>query len=368
MRHDARQGRDAGLPAPTPVPSAMHVALIHSDIGEPRRGGICTLYLELGRALCRQGIRVTLIGTRVGTSSRTHPETIGIDADVVDDAYREKLAEVLRSLAPDIVECSSWGSELLAYAELPSACRAPVVVRGDLTAHTLGNQELARTEQQMLGRCDLVIAVSRYAANDIERAYGVRCGAVVLNGVNPTVFQPRRVTALDPERTRPRVVWVGKPTEMKGWDLLTRMIPMIVEHADVVLLLGRAHVEPVLDDLPKPEVSVISGIPTDELPHVFHSADYVLSTSRWEGFGLSILEAVACGRTVIIPAGLVAPWEYLRPHVDAIPYDDPSDVVRIIREGVRLTPPPVSTALTWEANAVVTAALYGTVCQARRWT
>lgn len=47
-------------------------------------------------------------------------------------------------------------------------------------------------------------------------------------------------------------------------------------------------------------VRFFDGVPDEDLPLFYNAADLVAMPSRWEGFGLPVLEAMACGRPVLV--------------------------------------------------------------------
>ncbi|MEK6649711.1 MAG: glycosyltransferase, partial [Bacteroidota bacterium] len=46
-------------------------------------------------------------------------------------------------------------------------------------------------------------------------------------------------------------------------------------------------------------VKVVSGIPIDELPPLYCGAEMLAMPSLWEGFGLPLVEAMACGVPIV---------------------------------------------------------------------
>ena len=63
------------------------------------------------------------------------------------------------------------------------------------------------------------------------------------------------------------------------------------------------------------------------MPEFYHEADYLLSLSRYEGFGLTMLEAWSCGKAVIASnVGIVRELRGLEESLDVCIQDDPTDV------------------------------------------
>lgn len=370
----------------------MHVCLVHRDLHQLTRGGICTVYRALAERLLARGHQVTLL-----TQQTPHPVRLP-DARVVTlprtrdlAAHRCRVALALDRLAPDVVDCSTWEAETLAYLRRPRSRRAPVVVRGDLSAATMLAARHVPAERALVRLADQVIAVSHFAARDLAAAYGVTPPQVVPNGVDRGRFHPgpitpprsgyrvtltdggqvadkvKLTTLLDAGKYQPpsradadgrlHVIWVGKTTTMKGWDRLERLIPRLRELADLTILLGHAPAYcPVHPDTLREGVTVLQDLTDDDLPGFYRGADYLLSTSRWEGFGLAIAEAFACGTPALVPADLgTAPELYV--DGGGLTYRDDDHLLQLLTAR-----PPMRGQLPghldWDANAETSLRIY----------
>lgn len=317
----------------------MRIALVHRDLHALTRGGICTLYRALAPRMRDAGHEIALI-----TQHTPHPVTLdGIRVYTLPrtedlDVHRRAVDETLAALDPDVVESSSWEAEPLYYATRPAISRAPVVVRGDLSAATMHAwPHLVTAERELLRRAEAVLAVSEFAATDLASAYRIPRPRVVANGVDRGRFHPGPVTpptsgeaiTLTAEATpatsspladarttlpppwgepgdrRRRLVWVGKATPMKGWDRLERLAADLADLAHITVLLGHAPaLVPITVSGAEATVTILRDLHSDDLTSFYRAADFLLSTSRWEGFGLAIGEALACGTPVLLPADL----------------------------------------------------------------
>ncbi|MFI5492361.1 glycosyltransferase family 4 protein [Actinoplanes sp. NPDC051859] len=368
----------------------MRIALVHRDLHQITRGGICTLYRDLAEHLVQAGNEVVLL-----TQDTPHPVS-GPGLTVVTlprtedmSVHRAAVARAIDLFAPDVAECSTWQAELLTYAQQQPSRRVPVLVRGDLSAHTMGADQLAADERRICGRADAVVAVSEFAADDLAAAYRIARPTVIANGVDRTRFTPHghtrpgsgwqvqlgrsgTVTARrpltealdDPQWARffaagaerlPLLVWVGKFTEMKGFDRLSRIAARLAGQARLMIVLGHGQVHyPV--DLPD-DVLVCQDLDPSDVPAVYRAADYLLSTSRWEGYGLAIAEALACGTPALLPADLGVAAELLTPGVTGQVWADEAALLDLLD-----TRPPLTGGLparyTWQANARATLAIY----------
>lgn len=316
----------------------IRVALVHRDLHQVTRGGICTVYRSLAAHLTDQGASVTLV-----TQESPHPvrmpgvTVVSLPRTENLNVHRSAVAEALHDVAPDVVDCSTWEAETLHYLAVPRQDRAPVLVRGEFSAARLGAPDLARDERQLVHAAERVIAVSQYAARDLAQEYGVSRPLALPNGVDRERFHPGEPstprsgcrididasgqitsrmsipTLLSSGETvapwsltddeRSRIVWVGKITPMKGWDTLEAAALRLRDIATVTVLLGHspalAPVTPAAGLL-----TVLQDLDDDDVAGLYRAADWLLSTSRWEGFGLAIAEALACGTPALLPENL----------------------------------------------------------------
>jgi D-inositol-3-phosphate glycosyltransferase len=219
---------------------------------------------------------------------------------------RQAVAEALASLAPDIAESSSWEAETLHYARLPRAARAPIVVRGDLSAVTMrAGLPLVTAERELVHAADAVLAVSRFAATDLASAYEVPRPVVTVNGADRDRFRPGPVTVpaggqritlasdataatseplagggalpppwTDPGGGRKRLIWVGKATPMKGWDRLEQIARDLAGIAHVTVLLGHAPaLSPVTLAGDDAAITILQDLPERDMPGFYGAAN-----------------------------------------------------------------------------------------------
>lgn len=367
----------------------MRVALVHRDLHQVARGGICTLYLALAEELVRAGHEVVLVTqetphpvVRTGVTVVTLPRTDDLTA------HRAAVAAAVMRVSPAVAECSTWEAELLTYAQRPR--RVPVLVRGDLSAATMGAHALAADELRLCQTADAVVAVSEFASDDLASAYGIPRPVAIPNGVDRARFTPagntrpssgfhvdldragavtkRRplgdVLDSDPRWTsffKPdaddlvRLVWVGKFTQMKGFDRLQHIVAQLGSWARLLLVLGHGQVHyPV--NLPD-EVLVCQDLDPADMPAVYRAADYLLCTSRWEGYGLAIAEALACGTPALLPAGLAVAEELIIPGITGRLWSNEEELLSILGQQPSLAG-RLPDRYTWPANAAATIAAY----------
>ncbi|MEV6631019.1 glycosyltransferase [Actinoplanes sp. NPDC051470] len=154
--------------------------------------------------------------------------------------------------------------------------------------------------------------------------------AVVRNGVDLTRFptasehdrvEARHTLGLDPGA--PLAVCVGRVTRQKGQDVLLAAWPEIRRRCPAarLALVGDGDLLPALRARPEPGVRY-AGASTD-VRRWLAAADVVVLPSRWEGLSLTVLEAFASGRGVVV-SDIPGLAEVTGPEVGArVPAGDP---------------------------------------------
>lgn len=99
-------------------------------------------------------------------------------------------------------------------------------------------------------------------------------------------------------RDAPLVVCVGRLTRQKGQDVLLRAWRRVPHAGARLVLVGDGPDRAGLEASAPPGV-LFTGACEDVLPWI-HAADVLVLPSRWEGMALAPLEAMACGRPVVM--------------------------------------------------------------------
>jgi len=193
---------------------------------------------------------------------------------------------------------------------LPRRAPCPVVVTvHDLIPWAFGGPRMLGERlrfwagKRLLGRAELVLAVSESSAADAIRLGRVSPNRikVVHEGVDPAL-NPRADARAEAARRwglrRPYLVFVGALDARKDPRGLLRAWQVARESgADVDLLLaGEAGPQAPRE---MPGARRLGHLDGDELAVVLSAASCLLFPSRYEGFGLPVLEAMACGCPVV---------------------------------------------------------------------
>ena len=192
----------------------------------------------------------------------------------------------------------------------PRRCPAPLVQTvHDLTPLVVPSAETEHDARRWRRRADRVrgaarvVAVSRSSADQAIRHLGVDPARleVVPNGVDPA-FTPGPVPRDEP----PYLLFVGAWGPHKGHAEAFAVISALAEagYPHTLRVAGpdddwmRGRVDDVLGRAARPDRVERLGF-VDDLVDLYRGASALVFTSRAEGFGLPIVEAMACGTPVV---------------------------------------------------------------------
>jgi glycosyltransferase involved in cell wall biosynthesis len=163
-------------------------------------------------------------------------------------------------------------------------------------------------------KADLIITVSQNSKRDIMQLLNVNEDKihVIYNGLDED-FKPVNDDTLRSVRQKygigeKVILYVGTLQPRKNVDLIIKAYSKLrkenkIEHQ--LVIAGRKgwmvrELDSLIDDLNLKEDVLFTGyIPRHELPSLYNLAEIFVYPSSYEGFGLSVLEAMACGIPVI---------------------------------------------------------------------
>jgi glycosyltransferase involved in cell wall biosynthesis len=218
---------------------------------------------------------------------------------------------------PDVVHAHFWMSGVAALTAARRLPR-PLVV----TYHALGTVKRrmqGEADTSPPGRLDLEREVGMRAqriiaqcADEVSELAGYGIGqdrlGLVPSGVDINTFTPGPSDLATPGRQR--ILAVGRMVERKGFSDVVRALPALPAAEFVVAGGPSAYdikTDPVavsLMDLASrlgvaDRVRLLGSVPADQMPAWYRSADVVSCTPAYEPFGITPLEAMACGTPVV---------------------------------------------------------------------
>jgi D-inositol-3-phosphate glycosyltransferase len=243
--------------------------------------------------------------------------------------YVELARRTRAAAAPDVV----YAHFLVPSGLIASRVDAPLVV----TAHGRDVRNVgavpgvAALTRRVVEHSDAVVAVSDYLRRELETKLPQARGKthVIDMGVDLERFGAELVA--DGHLESPAFLCVGSLTERKN----------VVRLADAFARLGEGSLTfvgdgPLRAELEaRPRVRIVGRVSHEEVPRWLASADVVCQPSLIEPMGQSLLEAMACGRSVVATR-IGGPPEFVTPEsgvlVDPTDLDDLERALRAAAE------------------------------------
>jgi len=165
-------------------------------------------------------------------------------------------------------------------------------------------------------RATVVCTVSEHSKREMVRFYGIKPERihVVPEGVDTRTFRPvRDLQSLTTWRVKtfgsdtPYIVYVGKPVERRNLSALIKAFGLTKRKKFPQKLLivgsdlagGSPFREVIATEGLTKDVAILGYVNNQEMPLVYNSADLLIYPSSYEGFGMPVLEAMACGTPAI---------------------------------------------------------------------
>ena len=244
-----------------------------------------------------------------------------------------RAATTARRFRPDVVHAHFLVPSGL-IATLTS--RAPLVV----TAHGRDVRNvgaipgIATATRAVVRRAAAVVAVSDYLRRELEAKVSEARGKthVVDSGVDLDRFRELPVPNRDT-----RYLCVGSLTPRKNVLRLARAFERLGDGGATLTFLGDGPLRPHLES--RRHIVLTGRVPHDDVPRHVAAAHVVCQPSLVEPFGQALLEAMACGRSVVATT-VGGPPEFVPPEAGILvdPVDEEA-LVEALRRAARLPCP-----------------------------
>lgn len=153
-------------------------------------------------------------------------------------------------------------------------------------------------------KANLIMTTSTAGKNDLIRLYRIPAAKIKIAypGYDSTIFKPARLPK------KPYFLFVGAlkriknlPGLLEGFkyflDRSSRQFKLVLVGGD---LWPDPEIQPTIERLNlQDRVEILGHVPTQKLARLYQQATALVSPSFYEGFGLTFLEAMACGCPVI---------------------------------------------------------------------
>lgn len=151
-----------------------------------------------------------------------------------------------------------------------------------------------------LNQANLVSAVSHYSQKKAQEM-GVRSSTIIPNGVDTNTLRPSQ----PPKSKHFKLITTSSLIPRNGIDILITAISLLPNNQDYYLTI--AGDGPQLSSLKKlvtklnlhQQINFLGRVPNSDVPKLLKSHHAFVRPSRFEGFGVSFIEAMACGLPII---------------------------------------------------------------------
>jgi mannosylfructose-phosphate synthase len=323
------------------------------ELGKPDTGGQVVFVLELAKRFSRLGYRVDIVTRRfekqpevdrINEGLRVWRIPFGGEDFIRKEDMHGKLSDFItnflaavrtREIKYDAVNSHYWDAGW-AGQRIAEELNIPHIH----TPHSLGVwkqqgmerdieeaektyrlEERIRKEFLIYRSCDHIIATTAEQLEQLQSQYDLsdKHITVIPPGVDETRFTPAR--KLDRNETKNRlavppntIFAVGRMAANKGYDLLIRAFKItgcLVPDGKLLLAAGGENssrdqekvneLKELAQDLGLYDrITWAQYIPDEELTSYYRAADVYALSSRYEPFGMTAIEAMACGTPTII--------------------------------------------------------------------
>lgn len=220
--------------------------------------------------------------------------------------FRNRLQNFVDELSPDVIICTTYSFHLL---DIISTIKTSAynIIESHVACFTIKKSYEYRRipivcqilklydayQMDCLKRFDKMVVLTEGDAAE-WRKYISR--VVVIP--NPVTFFPEQV--LTHEKPSNRIICVGRLHEQKGLDMLVKAFSMIASKCPqwYIDIYGSGDEKAMLCQLIADynlQGRIVIHEPTTDIYREYQTSDFLVLSSRYEGFALVLLEAMACG-------------------------------------------------------------------------
>lgn len=227
----------------------------------------------------------------------------------------------------DIVEAYDWSGPVL----IRPRCNYVVRLHGSNSAHSkYENKKISKFlyffENRTISSADIIVSVSKHISLITHKAFAAinHKEYLIYNYVNTNLFK----VMPEVERGKKSILFVGKFHERKGvfelFHILNYLFMFDSEY--VFTFVGNHSYEnkmellSIIERKHRTNITFINAVPQDQLPVLYNQSTIMIMPSRAEAFGLTAIEAMACGSVVVMTTKATGP-ELINDGIDGLLID-----------------------------------------------
>jgi len=231
-------------------------------------------------------------------------------------AWRDAIREYVEQQSPNVLLAMMEGAGVLSIQAVRGRLPVFVVSHIHFSRHVRAARRwkerwlMPLAARWYLPRAEGVIGVSKGVSDDIRRVAGIKPEKVhtIYNPILTEAFYRKAAEPLNhpwfvSKRDWLTVVTVGRLTEQKDHGTLLRAISEVNRQRPVrLVVLGqgdrRQELEALVEELGIGQIVQFAGFDPNPYRYIV-AADVFALSSRWEGFGNVLVEALACGVSIV---------------------------------------------------------------------
>ncbi len=295
----------------------MRIALVADDY-YPQLGGVPEHVHNLALQLNRWGHTATVVSSHMGGDHRDAPfvRRVGTSRIVYSNGgvsrvttgwrLRRRLEELFREGRYDVVHIHGGLAPTFGFIAPLAARRVGIPVVATFHSwfpRSVGYRVLRRPLQRLLDRHAALIAVSEPVVQALSRYFRGRW-EIIPNGVDVGYFQPNGRRPIDALTRGPRLLFLGRIEPRNGLGTVLAAMPGILARYPRAQLVvagdgpWRRYYERRARSLGA-SVEFVGQV-FSERPDLYGSADLYLCPTTRASFGVTLLEAMACGTPMVV--------------------------------------------------------------------
>ncbi len=364
--------------------------------GEKDAGGMNVYLLEVARRLAAKGVKVDVF-TR--SHQKGDPEIVDIapgarvvhlkagplympKADIYSflPLFRSRLVSFIEreGTAYDLIYSNYWlsglvGMELSCLWGVPHATAFHTTAALKYRARPGETEAPERllSERRIVKEAHRIIVWTHHERESLMSYYDANPETLVIipPGVDCDFFKPFNSPSVVPDKKPPLILYIGRVTKIKGLYLLMDAFSLL-DHQDARLRIvggsyGEGEMKRLMHDVRDSSnfanrVEFVEAVTREELPYHYSEASVCVLPSYYESFGLSALEAAACGKPVVAfkvggldnividgRTGYLVPWRCPEPFAEKLNLLISNDA---LRRNMGIAARARAQALDWDSS------------------
>lgn len=225
-----------------------------------------------------------------------------------------RLSYIINSFKPDIIECHHiWYPCWIIYQ---------MGLDYIVTAHhsdQMGFRYDVRVRRKAIASAEgakKIIAISEAVKKEVIELYHIEQSEIIViaNGYDNDVFKKREVNkqevlnelGIDISPDARIISFAGKLSQTKGFDILLQANKLLDPEMNIhIIVMGAGEIDSICKDMAVDSyrldnIHVVGQQPPEEVARIHNISLLSVMPSRSEGFGISCLEAMACGLPMVV--------------------------------------------------------------------